>query len=238
MAWWVLALALGALVLLPASAPASKFPRARFKLSVSGSQTTTFSENDLNCVGSGQEEITFATPNPLPVTVIPAKANGTGTPLLDFGKAPKSGYGGDSSFNVSATVHRAQTWTDTGLCTEGTHNCDATAQTGWRLLVFMLATKRNTVSIEDDPFLDNAQPDPLAAGCFVPSVVGSYFPTLFCYVPNGNVEQVTAPLSAAGLFNKNKQKLASHGQGSDHHDIFGDTSDTTTDWTVHLNRIK
>ncbi len=229
--------ALGALALLPPTTLAKKLPRAKFKLSVSGTQKTTFSNRDPGCNGSGEENVSFATPSPLKVTVVLVKAEGERAPTFNFGKVPSNGFG-DSIFAVNATVHRAQTWTATAGCTfADTRSCEATAHPAWRLSIFGTFAEDNTIGIEDDPFGGN-QDDPLAGSCPEPEAFGSYYPVLLSYDPAANEYLVKGALAEKKILKKKKKKLTSNGQGTAHVELFDETSDTTTKWTVALKRLK
>ena len=159
---------------------------------------------------------------------------------------PPDGFG-DSAFVVNATVHRAQTWTSTSGCelSADTRNCDVTAQAGWRLSIQPNFFEHNVVGIATDLGGD-VQQDPLEDRCpatLTAQVNGSYFPNLLSY-DNNDEQVVKGSLSEKKLLfkkKKKKKKLTSHAQGSAHVDFLdldGETSDTTTDWTVELKRKK
>jgi hypothetical protein len=230
----VLAAGLGALALLAPAADAKKPPRAKFKLSVNGSQTTTFSKSEPDCVGSGQEQVSFATAQPIRVTVVRVKAEGKTAPFFNFGPVPANGFG-DPTFDVNAVVHRTQAWTATAGCTfEGTGSCDATAEAGWQLRIFGDFFENNTVVIEDA----ESGEDPLSQSCREPEALGTYFPRLLSFDRVANEYLVKGPLKEKTLFRKKgKRKLISNGHGSEHVDFFGETTDTSTSWTVELKRI-
>jgi hypothetical protein len=231
----VLALVLGAVLLLaPATAAKKKLPRASFLLSVNGSQTTTFSKNEPDCVGSGQEEVSFATPQPLKVTAVLVKAEGSKAPSFNFGKVPPNGFG-NPTFDVNAVVHRVQTWTATDGCTfASTQSCDATAETGWQLRIFGEFFEENTVVIEDA----QTGEDPLEGVCRRPEALGTYFPTLLSFDRVAQQYLVKGPLSEKALFKKKNNELTSNGQGGDQVNFFGESSSTSTSWTVELKRLK
>jgi hypothetical protein len=237
----VLAAVVAGLALLAPAAPAKKLPKAKFELSVTGSQTTTFSKNEPNCAGSGREEVSFATAQPIKVTVVKVKAEGQTAPFFNFGAVPPNGFG-DPTFDVDAVVHRTQNWTATAECTFlDTRSCDATAQVGWQLRIFGDFLEANTVVIEDA----GSGPDPLAGTCPEPEAFGTYFPRLLSYDEVAGEYLVKGPLSTKALFKKKKgkkgkgkRKLTSNGQGSEHVDFFDETTDTNTAWTVTLRRMR
>jgi hypothetical protein len=218
----------------PAKKPSKRAPQARFLLSVSGSQTTTFNR-DLppDCVGSSREDITFATPSPVKVTVVIGHGEGASAPVFNVGKVPPNGFG-DQLFTVNAKVHRAQTYTSSSGCRvyDYTGNCDVTAQAGWPLNLLGSFTADNVVGLVTD---DAAQGvDALEQSCPTP-VYGyggllPFFPRL-----HGGRGYLPEKL----LFKAKRKKVTSHGGGSAHGDpIFGDSFDTTSDWTVELTRLK
>jgi hypothetical protein len=239
-----LAAVLGALALLAPAAPAKKLPKAKFELSVTGSQTTSFSKNEPNCVGSGREEVSFATPQPIKVTVVKVKAEGQTAPFFNFGPVPPNGFG-DPTFDVNAVVHRAQNWTATAECTFlDMRSCDTSAPAAWQLRIFGDFFEANTVVIEDA----GSGEDPLAGSCPEPEALGTYFPRLLSYDEVAREYLVKGPLSTKALFRKKKGKkgkkgkgkkqFTSHGQGSQHVDFFDEITDTNTNWTVTLKRIR
>lgn len=230
----VLVAALGTLALLAPTAEAKELPKAKFKLSVNGSQTTTFSNSDSKCAGSGSEDVTFATAQPIKVTVVLVKAHGQSGPAFNFGKVPSNGFG-DPSFDVNAVVHRAQNWTATTGCTfEATGSCEATAQTGWELSIFASFEEANTIVIEN---AQSGGDDPLAESCRRPEALGTYFPQLLSYDEVARRYLVIGSLSTRALFREGKKRLTSNANGSDHVDFFSESTDTTTSWTVTLERI-
>jgi hypothetical protein len=230
----MLAAVLGALALLAPATQAKKLPKAQFKLSVNGSQTTTFGKSEPSCAGSGKEEVSFATAQPIKVTVVRVKAHGQTAPWFNFGAVPPNGFG-DPTLDVNAVVHRTQNWTATEECTFlGTGSCEATAPVGWQLRIFGDFIEANTVVIEDA----GRGEDPFAEGCREPEALGTYFPRLLSYDEVAGVYVVKGPLSTKALFKKKgKKKLTSNGQGSQHIDFFDENTDTRTDWTVTLKRI-
>jgi hypothetical protein len=239
-AFLALTATLGALALLAPAEPAeAKLRKAKFKLSVNGAQTTTFDKNETDCAGSGKEEVTFATPQPIKVTAALVKAEGSKAPFFNFGQVPPNGFG-DPTFDVNATVHRVQTWTATAGCVfEDTGSCQGTAQAGWRLNIFGDFFEKNTIVIEDA----GVGGDPLAESCPQPeTTLGTYFPVLLSYDPVANRYLVKGKLSTKALFKKKKKKrkkrLNTTGQGSEQTNFFEETTNTSTNWTVELKRVR
>jgi hypothetical protein len=188
----------------------------------------------------GREEVSFATAQPIKVTVVKVKAEGQTAPFFNFGAVPPNGFG-DPTFDVDAVVHRTQNWAATAECTSlDTRSCEATAPAGWQLRIFGDFFEANTVVIEDA----GSGEDPLAGSCPEPEALGTYFPRLLSFDEVAGEYLVKGPLSTKALFKKKrkkgkkpKKKLTSNGQGSQHVDFFDETTDTSTNWTVTLKRI-
>jgi hypothetical protein len=248
-------MALGALALLaPAALAKGKNPRAKFKLTASGSQTTTFTEDSPpietfpGCHGSGEEDITFATAQPLKVKVrLVEGPGGFKRPTFTFPKQVRK------TLPVDAVIHRTQNWTQSPACPAKT--CEGgPAPVGWRLLLLGAHDAKNTVAIEDDDDPQNPSgSDPIRATCPPPPAGGTYFPTLLSRNagvgvgadPEGTGDLlVKGALSNKALFKKKKKELTSDGQGNQRVDFSGETwggsgtANTSTSWTLDLKRIK
>src|SRR4051794_1911614 len=234
---------------LAAPAQAARTPKATFRVSLEGTQTTTWTEEgfepmsygDQECgiarKRSGSERVTFSTAAPLTARIEQRRYHRHPIPRIRFAS-------GDESFPVQARVERSAEYKDVDTCTgqalapDPPYDC-GTRTVDWWVFVAPEYLKRDHVWVGDD-YRRQDQNDPFQACPFA----GTGFPKMLESrdVPNsgGRLELIDAPLSTRKLFKGGPKSLSIRGHGSEKDSDMdeGVHSLTTLDWHVTLRRIK
>jgi hypothetical protein len=222
--------------------------KAKFRVSLDGVQTTTWSEDavvgsgsgpgcDIRRKGTGSERVTFATSSPITARMERRRYHGKPIPRIRFAS-------GDEAFKVAATIdRRADVQPDTDSCTGETSPSGQSPDCGtrtadWWIFVAPVYLHRDHVWVGSD--YRKSQDDPFQS-C---EHFGPGFPEMsqFRDIPgtDGRRELIDAPLSTRKLFDRHVKHLSVTGHGSltDADDTPEVHSLTELTWHVTFERLK